>query len=209
MSNHLMCNGSYLYIVLCNILTPIFDLVSSMKSASMVILVLMTSVYASPIQRRELEEMASKSKLQLVEENAFFYIILKLSISCQQLWFSILTLDREQFELNEAPKNVMEAWYAINVTIVFTFFVHFSAHTTIKPDYNAILHQLGEYFKGRDLQTRQLAPVAGDATVARDDILHELGEYWKGRIAALSALLSQHNIQQHIHVFSQLLNNQK
>lgn len=83
MSNHLMCNGSYLYIVLCNILTPIFGLVSSMKSASMVILVLMTSVYASPIQRRELEEMASKSKLQLVEENAFFYIILKLSISCQ------------------------------------------------------------------------------------------------------------------------------
>lgn len=83
MSNHLMCNGSYLYIVLCNILTPIFGLVSSMKSASMVILILMTSVYASPIQRRELEEMASKSKLQLVEENAFFYIILKLSISCQ------------------------------------------------------------------------------------------------------------------------------
>lgn len=71
------------FISLHSVMTPIFGLVSSMKSASMVILVLMTSVYASPIQRRELEEMASKSKLQLVEENAFFYIILKLSISCQ------------------------------------------------------------------------------------------------------------------------------
>lgn len=87
--------------------------------------------------------------------------------------------------------------------------VSLSAHTTVKPDYNAILHQLGEYFKGRDLHTRQLVPVAGDSDVARDDILHELGEYWKGRIAALSALLSQHSTQQHINLFSQLLNNLK
>uniref|UniRef100_K1Q4E6 Uncharacterized protein n=1 Tax=Magallana gigas TaxID=29159 RepID=K1Q4E6_MAGGI len=84
-----------------------------------------------------------------------------------------------------------------------------ATHTTVKPDYNAILHQLGEYFKGRDLHTRQLVPVAGDSDVARDDILHELGEYWKGRIAALSALLSQHSTQQHINLFSQLLNNLK
>lgn len=57
----------------------IFGLVSSMKSASVMILVLMTSVYASPIQRRELEEMASKSKLPLVAENAFSHIILTFS----------------------------------------------------------------------------------------------------------------------------------
>lgn len=80
MSTYIMCNGSYLYIVWCNILTtPFFGLVSSMKSASVMILVLMTSVYASPIQRRELEEMASKSKLQLVKENAFSHIILTFS----------------------------------------------------------------------------------------------------------------------------------
>lgn len=80
MSTYIMCNGSYLYIVWCNILTtPFFGLVSSMKSASVMILVLMTSVYASPIQRRELEEMASKSKLPLVVENAFSHIILTFS----------------------------------------------------------------------------------------------------------------------------------
>lgn len=80
MSTYIMCNGSYLYIVWCNILTtPFVGLVSSMKSASVLILVLMTSVYASPIQRRELEEMASKSKLPLVAENAFSHIILTFS----------------------------------------------------------------------------------------------------------------------------------
>lgn len=80
MSTYIMCNGSYLYIVWCNIpTTPFFGLVSSMKSASVVILVLMTSVYASPIQRRELEEMASKSKLPLVKENAFSHINLTFS----------------------------------------------------------------------------------------------------------------------------------
>lgn len=169
-----------------------------MKSACVVILVLMASVYASPIQRRELEEMTSMSKLQLVEENAFFYIILTF----------------EDFQPSLSLRlSIGSKIYAINSTPIFFLrfcplsIISLTAYTTVKPDYNAILHQLGEYFKGRDLKTRQLAPVAGDSTVARDDILHELGEYWKGRIAALSALLSQHNIQQHIHVFSQLLNN--
>lgn len=70
----------FISLVWCNILTtPFFGLVSSMKSASVLILVLMTSVYASPIQRRELEEMASKSKLPLVAENAFSHIILTFS----------------------------------------------------------------------------------------------------------------------------------
>lgn len=113
MSTYIMCNGSYLYIVWCNILTtPFFGLVSSMKSASVMILVLMTSVYASPIQRRELEEMASKSKLPLVKENAFSHIILTFSTkfvaqTIDQLWFSIPKLSRKYFKQNEAPKKIL------------------------------------------------------------------------------------------------------
>nr|XP_022289653.1 uncharacterized protein LOC111101454 [Crassostrea virginica] len=82
-----------------------------------------------------------------------------------------------------------------------------TVQTTVPPSYNGILHQLGEYFKGRrDLSRRQLTVGTGEVTLSqRNDILHELGEYWKGRLAPLMS----HSFQQHINLFSQLFGDSK